>query len=977
MNKFRYDAFISYRHVQPDNNWAIWLQDALENYRVPKKLVRAHKITPRINRIFRDETEMSASYELGKEIKEALHQSRFLIVVCSPRTPSSQWINEEIRYFQALGRQDKILTLLIEGEPNESFPSDLFKVHEKKTGNREKIYGAEPYAADVRPSPYYKKSQLNRMAKLKIIASLLGVHYDDLRQREQERKTLRLVYLTAFLTALTFLLSGLSYFAFSQRNKAQSMQFSANLNLANSQIAVGDLNLSDNRIPEARSSYLEAWTTLEMIGASTLPAEIAFWEAEQIAAPPSLIFSGHNQSVTSVAISRNGRSAAIGSYGLIQIVDITTGKEMRRFRGHSDYVYDLNFSPVKDDILLSCGDNVLKLWDIKGGREIHSFTGHKHKVKSADISPNGEIIASGSLDHKIKIWNVNTGNELLTLNGHSGEVNCVNFSPDGQYLLSGSSDYKVKFWDVSRGELICTFNGHKNFVNAVVFSPDAQKALSGSSDKSIKLWDLESGKLLNTFNLHNDAVWDVCFTSSGNFVLSTSADHFLKLWDISDGFEIRAFAGSSGIIDPTSLALSPDNRRALTAHSQGAYLWDLGLETGKIEVHEEEFFNCVALSPNGEFAASGSEDCTIKLWDISDAYCLSVLKGHQAAVTCLAFPQDGQTILSGSDDGTVKLWDILDGKILNLAKHTGGVACLDYSPGSRFVVSGGKDCILRFSDVQNGKEEFSIKTQEKEGITGVTITHDGKKVVSVGDEGMLTLWDVKKRKIISRWAGHNGKINHISFYPDEKFVATTSGDGLIKIWHIANCKEYRTFQSNPSCIVKSLAFSSDGHYMLAQGPDLSVALWDVLNGRILRSINVDDIIVDLVLSPNEKNALVATFSFLIFYDFAHSAKRWSLLQRLGKARSEMAEEKNMTEAMTAFGEWYSFLGLYYDAIYYLEKARELDGKISSLLLAKMYRRVGNKKKALIEFQRALNDVDASSIYIQLCIRSLNKGTIPD
>ena len=191
MNKFRYDAFISYRHVQPDRNWARWLQNALESYRVPKKLVRALKIAPRLNRIFRDETEMPASSELGKEIEEALQQSRFLIIVCSPRTQSSQWINEEIRYFQAIGRQDKILTLLIEGEPNESFPPDLYKVHgkivDKKIDHMERIHGAEPYAADVRPSPHYQKRQLHRAAKLKIIAALLGVHYDDLRQREQER----------------------------------------------------------------------------------------------------------------------------------------------------------------------------------------------------------------------------------------------------------------------------------------------------------------------------------------------------------------------------------------------------------------------------------------------------------------------------------------------------------------------------------------------------------------------------------------------------------------------------------------------------------------------------------------------------------------------------------------------------------------------------------------------------------------------
>lgn len=258
MEKNRYDAFISYRHIQPDSKWAIWLQDAIENYRLPKKLVRSRNTVPKINRIFRDETDMSASSELGKEIREALQQSSFLIVVCSPRTPSSQWISQEIKYFQELGRHDKILTLLIEGEPKESFPSEFFKIHKKKLGTRVNEYGSEPYAADVRPNPYFKRKEINRIAKLKIIASLLGVHYDDLRQREQERKTLRLIYLTSVLITLTLLLSALSYLALTQRNKAQRMQISANLNLANSQIAVGDLNISDNRIPEARSSYLEA-----------------------------------------------------------------------------------------------------------------------------------------------------------------------------------------------------------------------------------------------------------------------------------------------------------------------------------------------------------------------------------------------------------------------------------------------------------------------------------------------------------------------------------------------------------------------------------------------------------------------------------------------------------------------------------------------------------------------------------------------
>src|SRR4051812_6322427 len=87
---FRYDAFISYRHLEPDRRWAKWLHRALETYRVPRRLVVQQGAAPRIGRIFRDEEELPASADLSQEITRALRQSRFLIVVCSPRAPQSE-----------------------------------------------------------------------------------------------------------------------------------------------------------------------------------------------------------------------------------------------------------------------------------------------------------------------------------------------------------------------------------------------------------------------------------------------------------------------------------------------------------------------------------------------------------------------------------------------------------------------------------------------------------------------------------------------------------------------------------------------------------------------------------------------------------------------------------------------------------------------------------------------------------------------
>ena len=118
----RYWAFISYSHA--DKRWGDWLHRALETYRVPKHLVGKTEafgpVPRRLYPIFRDREELSASSSLGTNIERALQQSRSLIVICSPDSATSLWVNEEIKSFKSLGREDRILALIVEGEPNAS-----------------------------------------------------------------------------------------------------------------------------------------------------------------------------------------------------------------------------------------------------------------------------------------------------------------------------------------------------------------------------------------------------------------------------------------------------------------------------------------------------------------------------------------------------------------------------------------------------------------------------------------------------------------------------------------------------------------------------------------------------------------------------------------------------------------------------------------------------------------------------------------
>src|ERR1700730_502392 len=188
---FLYDAFISYRHVERDRKWAEWLIDALERYRVPKAL-QVNGLPPRLRKIFRDEDEVPASADLNDQINDALKVSRFLIVVCSPYTPRSKWVEREIEIFNELGRGEQVLALLTEGEPGDSFPTAMLvryrEVAEPDGGKRIVKEDKEPLAADVRRRSGVSMEKIKRFALLRLVAVIVGVKFDDLRQRDHERE---------------------------------------------------------------------------------------------------------------------------------------------------------------------------------------------------------------------------------------------------------------------------------------------------------------------------------------------------------------------------------------------------------------------------------------------------------------------------------------------------------------------------------------------------------------------------------------------------------------------------------------------------------------------------------------------------------------------------------------------------------------------------------------------------------------------
>lgn len=226
---FRYDAFISYASGTREGKGSTFdrrvgerLQRLMETYRAP----RGHGRRPaRIGRVFRDRDELHATNDLSEMLREALAGSRYLVVVCSPRARASRWVNREVAEFARLRGKENVLLLLIEGEPGEAFPTALEAL----------APGVSPLdrhlAADIRgESPAESMRLLNR-EKLRLIAPLLGYGFDDLRQREHERKVRRLA---ALATAAAVLVIGLAALALALEAARARAQASYQLALASS-----------------------------------------------------------------------------------------------------------------------------------------------------------------------------------------------------------------------------------------------------------------------------------------------------------------------------------------------------------------------------------------------------------------------------------------------------------------------------------------------------------------------------------------------------------------------------------------------------------------------------------------------------------------------------------------------------------------------------------------------------------------------
>jgi WD40 repeat protein len=738
-----YWAFLSYSHqdnleTRKDGTrgcirWAEWLHEALEQYRVPKEFrdrttATGEKMPERFFPVFQDEKELPINADLGDSIRKALERAPFLIVICSPRSAISRYVNEEVRYFKELGRQNRIMTLMIDGEPNASVgnkagytaadecfcPALRFSLDENEEIDTTRSDAQEPIAGDVRikDSASVREAKQRDLSshqpmleymKLKLLAGLMGIGFDDLAQRDKIRalqeartKARRARRIATIVGGLALLAIVSAFFAFQQKKNAERETKRA---LAAEQTAeektaevVRNLSRADFiAADEAIKAGLNQQALARLARAvrgdphnSAAGRRLLFLLLQQpwfVPAPPGKVITGLSPSPPDpaaaaqrasaramaekqlgtdrkgdiVAVSDSGGAAAIvRDTRKVEWLDNPPAPESRSRVDVGFAIQALAFSPDEERLVAVGGfqDEYGHHGDIAVLRKDESRTEPRSldrgPIPAVEFSPDDRLFVSAGS------WWDSDAHLLGTF--FPGDEAKIAFSADGRTVTMGDShSVQLGRQPISKSLGEDPADGSTVLVRDIV-SPDATY--------SISLADKDRGTLTNQKNGHQIKLPEstgsrrFLFTPDSRRIVATDSDLGSGLiWEAATAQIIGRFPATK-----ESWAIATSNQLVLTATEKKTVLWDLAKGSPAGAPIDAGWIVGAAFHPDGERLLLILQDKSARLWDIAKATWISetiVLPDTGSKAT---FAPDGSCFATSSVDGGAgfgdfQLWD--------------------------------------------------------------------------------------------------------------------------------------------------------------------------------------------------------------------------------------------------------------------------------------------------------------------------------
>jgi small GTP-binding protein len=234
--------------------------------------------------------------------------------------------------------------------------------------------------------------------------------------------------------------------------------------------------------------------------------------------------------------------------------------------------------------------------------------------------------------------------------------------------------------------------------------------------------------------------------------------------------------------------------------------------------------NVVAITADGRLAVSGSDDSTVRVWEVATGRRVVTLEGHTDIVWGVAITADGRLAVSGSVDRTVRVWEVATGRcVATLEGHTGTVSGVAITADGRLAVSGSSDLTVRVWEVATGR---CIATLEGHThiVRGVAITADGRLAVSGSSDSTVRVWEVATGRRVATLEGHTGTVSGVAITADGRLVVSGSSDLTVRVWEVATGRCVATLEGHTGT-VSGVAITAGGRLAVSGSADRTARVW--------------------------------------------------------------------------------------------------------------------------------------------------------
>lgn len=919
--KYKYDAFISYRHIEPDLTIAKILHEMIEKFNIPKHLRTVSNDENSINdkhifRVFRDREELSTK-DLSTMIEEAIANSKNLIVICSKRTSLSPWCRKEVQLFKKIHGVNNIIPVLIEGEPDEAFIDELknLKVTFINSENVEEEKNIELLAADIRPdevkSPsfkgyeileYSKDPKLNELTKksldilkkseiYRIVASMLNVNYGDLKLRHQERYLKRIIYtsIAASIAMLIFVISVTTLYlkSVASERKANEQSSLMTLNMANEANLQGDRILGVLIAQEAMknvSPKMEKYNKLKAQYENILNNSL-------ITLPFSNQFILATESETEAfGISSDSKwLISSGSFNNAIIWNLENG-EIQKTLTFEAPVVSIALSPDSKKSYVGTANN--KIFEVNmENYEIKNIFGDANLPAVAmRVSKNNKYLIALRNFLILDIFDIQSQKKLYSFTFPiDNMITGFTENPQTNNFFILRKDNSITEYDINTGEALIVHalatNSEKNFLRKMTVSDNGILFYSDIQDntESIVMKNLESGQINHATNVRIFSS-NIVVNKDASLLYVNSLNNFITRFDLSN--------------------LKPDEE--INVPERATYL-----DTKRIQYNES--IETFALSPDENTLAVVLKNMTVGAFsgiknmttNYSSEFILNEKSTHKSPIEIIRFTPDSKKIITSADDYTIRVMDtestigdsqLLDGKIVASSRDKNSILILSGEKISKYNFDTNKEEFIALLDPKFLKifQEFAITNNVS--LVALSDSTNGASA---------SVFDVKQDKKIYTTKPHIVKegilpyILELQFSNDGNFLYTLGPDNQLFV-HNAKTGEFLfSLEDKENGEAVSFIMSNDDNFVAINYITKKSAIFSLKERKLVQKIDGEVMAID-----SKNNNIKAIYGQVDSKLFVTKANNEVLYYADNKIKTSVGSLKFNTINMSFDGKYY-------------------------------------------------------------------------